>query len=77
MRTDLTCPTLGDVGTITLTKWLKREGDQVTTDEPVVEISTDKAVMDVPAPADGRLFWLAVAEGSTIYPHQYLAAIYS
>src|SRR5438067_1175945 len=48
-----------------LSRWLKKDGDYVKVDEPVVELETDKATAEVPAPASGRLR-IAVAEGATV-----------
>ncbi|MGH7548786.1 MAG: biotin/lipoyl-containing protein, partial [Gemmatimonadales bacterium] len=47
-------------------KWLKREGDPVTSGETLAEVETDKAVMDLIARADGVLRQVAVAEGQTV-----------
>jgi pyruvate/2-oxoglutarate dehydrogenase complex dihydrolipoamide acyltransferase (E2) component len=67
---------MGDVGTITLTKWLKREGDHVARDEPVAELSTDKAVTELPAPVDG-IFTPTAFEGTVIAPGATLGFICS
>ena len=53
--------TEADVG-----EWLKKEGDAVALDEPIVSLETDKAAMDVPAPAAGVLTKIAVQEGDTV-----------
>ncbi|MEU5583289.1 lipoyl domain-containing protein [Streptomyces huasconensis] len=71
---DLTCPQMGDVGTITLNKWLKREGDHVARDEVVAELATDKAVTELPAPVDGILTPVA-REGSVTAPGGLLGFI--
>ena len=63
----LVMPNVGEgVTEGTVTKWLKREGDQVTLDEPVVEIETDKAVAEIPSPFAGTLTKLLVPEGETV-----------
>ena len=64
---ELIMPNVGEgVTEGTVTKWLKREGDQVALDEPVVEIETDKAVAEIPSPFAGRLTRILVAEGDTV-----------
>jgi 2-oxoglutarate dehydrogenase complex dihydrolipoamide succinyltransferase (E2) component len=50
----------------TISKWLKKEGDSVRRDEPVVEIMTDKITVEVPSPEEGTLGRIVVAEGETI-----------
>ena len=49
-------PALGESVTEgTVTRWLKQEGDTVTEDEPLLEVSTDKVDTEIPAPASGVL----------------------
>ncbi len=62
--------TEADVG-----EWLKQEGDAVAGDEPIVSLETDKAAMDVPAPAAGVLRKIAVKEGDTVKVGALLAVI--
>ena len=62
--------TEADVG-----EWLKKEGDVVALDEPIVSLETDKAAMDVPAPAAGVLTKIAVQEGDTVEVGALLAVI--
>jgi 2-oxoglutarate dehydrogenase E2 component (dihydrolipoamide succinyltransferase) len=50
----------------TVSKWLKRLGDVVQRDEPILEISTDKVDAEIPAPAAGTLVEIAVQEGETV-----------
>jgi 2-oxoglutarate dehydrogenase E2 component (dihydrolipoamide succinyltransferase) len=50
----------------TLSKWLKKVGDQVKRDEPIFEISTDKVDAEIPAPAGGVLAEILVTEGQTV-----------
>jgi 2-oxoglutarate dehydrogenase E2 component (dihydrolipoamide succinyltransferase) len=57
----------------TLSKWLKKVGDQVKRDEPIFEISTDKVDAEIPAPATGVLAEILVTEGQTV-PVQTLVA---
>ena len=64
---DVVMPQLGEsVAEGTVTKWLVREGDFVTREQPLLEVATDKADTEVPAPADGRVVMLAAAEGALI-----------
>src|ERR1700730_8148684 len=50
----------------TLSKWLKKVGDDVKRDEPIFEISTDKVDAEIPAPAAGVLAEIIVKEGETV-----------
>jgi 2-oxoglutarate dehydrogenase E2 component (dihydrolipoamide succinyltransferase) len=50
----------------TLSKWLKKVGDQVKRDEPMFEISTDKVDAEIPAPTSGVLAEILVTEGQTV-----------
>jgi 2-oxoglutarate dehydrogenase E2 component (dihydrolipoamide succinyltransferase) len=58
----------------TLSKWLKRAGDEVKRDEPMFEISTDKVDAEIPAPAGGVLAEIKVQEGQTV-PVQTVVAV--
>jgi len=57
----------------TLSKWLKKVGDEVKRDEPIFEISTDKVDAEIPAPTSGVLAEIVVTEGQTV-PVQALVA---
>ncbi|MFG6455376.1 2-oxoglutarate dehydrogenase complex dihydrolipoyllysine-residue succinyltransferase [Roseateles sp. BYS96W] len=59
----------------TLLTWKKKPGEAVTVDETLVEIETDKVVLEVPAPASGVLSEIGVADGSTVTSQQLLAKI--
>src|SRR6266852_718011 len=48
-----------------LSRWLKKNGELVRADEPVVELETEKATTELPAPASGRLM-TTVPEGQTV-----------
>src|SRR5688500_12481347 len=50
----------------TLSRWLKKVGDEVRRDEPIFEISTDKVDAEIPAPSAGVLAEVIVAEGQTV-----------
>jgi pyruvate dehydrogenase E2 component (dihydrolipoamide acetyltransferase) len=58
-----------------LIAWRKKEGDRVTKGEPLLEIETDKAVVEVEAPADGILTGIKASEGSDIPVGQTIAWI--
>jgi len=64
---DVVMPQMGvSVSEGTITKWLKREGEHVEADEPLLEISTDKVDTEVPSPASGTLTEILVLEGETV-----------
>jgi 2-oxoglutarate dehydrogenase E2 component (dihydrolipoamide succinyltransferase) len=66
MPVEIKVPSAGEsVTEAILSRWLKRDGDAVTIDEPIVELETDKATQEVAAPASGRLK-TTVAEGTTV-----------
>src|SRR5690348_9191960 len=50
----------------TLSRWLKKVGDEVKRDEPIFEISTDKVDAEIPAPSNGVLAEILVTEGQTV-----------
>ena len=59
MSQKILVPTLGEsVTEATVSKWLKNQGDQVTSDEPLVELETDKVNLEVPSPIAGTLLSL-------------------
>jgi 2-oxoglutarate dehydrogenase E2 component (dihydrolipoamide succinyltransferase) len=63
------------VAEATLLQWKKKVGDMVTADETLIEIETDKVVMEVPAPASGVLMELVQADGATVAAEQLIARI--
>src|SRR5947208_17073749 len=66
MAVEVKVPSAGEsVTEAILARWLKKDGDYVKADEPVVEMETDKASQEIPAPAAGTLR-TAVAEGTTV-----------
>ena len=72
----VTMPQMGDsVSEGTVLEWHKKEGDQVSEDEVLVEISTDKVDAEVPSPATGTILKIHVAEGDTISVGAVLAEI--
>src|SRR5215211_6404969 len=69
-------PVMGDSVTEgTILEWHKQEGDPVSEDETIVEISTDKVDAEVPAPAAGTVVKVHVAEGDTVTVGALLAEI--
>src|SRR5690348_8844596 len=69
-------PQLGESVTEgTVDKWLKREGDFVKRDEPIVEVVTDKVNAEIPSPFEGKLVKIAVGEGETVRVGAVIAQI--
>jgi 2-oxoglutarate dehydrogenase E2 component (dihydrolipoamide succinyltransferase) len=67
MATEIKVPTLGEsVTEATVAKWLKKVGDQVAVDEPLVELETDKVTLEVNAAAAGVLNEIAAPEGANV-----------
>ncbi len=65
--TTLKMPQLGESVTEgTVDRWLKREGELVRRDEPIVEVVTDKVNAEIPSPVEGRLVRIKVAPGETV-----------
>ena len=66
-RVDIIMPQMGEsIAEGTLSKWLKKVGDEVKRDEPIFEISTDKVDAEIPASAAGVLAEILVKEGETV-----------
>src|ERR671931_829115 len=73
---EVVMPAMGDsVSEGTVLEWHKQEGDAVTEDEVLVEISTDKVDAEVPAPAAGTVVKIHAAEGDTVSVGAVLAEI--
>src|ERR671923_243823 len=73
---DVVMPQMGvSVSEGTITKWLKREGEQIEADEALLEISTDKVDTEVPSPASGVVTQILVPEGETVEVGTKLAVI--
>jgi len=67
MSDKILVPTLGEsITEATVAKWLKKEGEEVSTDEPLVELETDKVNVEVPSPASGILSKINMGNGSTV-----------
>ncbi|HEU5033805.1 MAG TPA: 2-oxoglutarate dehydrogenase, E2 component, dihydrolipoamide succinyltransferase [Mycobacteriales bacterium] len=76
MSVSVTMPRLGEsVSEGTVTRWLKKEGDQVQADEPLLEVSTDKVDTEIPSPAAGVLAAIKVGEDETVEVGSELAVI--
>src|SRR4051812_32535688 len=72
----LIMPKMGEsVAEATILKWLKKEGDRIEADEPVLEIATDKVDSDVPSPASGTLSKKMFEEGQVVKVGQVIALI--
>src|ERR1700687_1646441 len=59
----------------TVSRWLKKVGDEVKRDEPIFEISTDKVDAEIPSPTAGVLAEILVGEGKTVARHTVVARI--
>lgn len=76
MSQEVTLPALGESVTEgTVTRWLKKVGDTIAVDEPLVEISTDKVDTEIPSPVAGTLEEILVAEDETVEVGAILARI--
>lgn len=76
MTISVTLPALGESVTEgTVTRWLKRPGEHVQEDEPLLEVSTDKVDTEIPAPATGVLLTIVVGEDETVEAGAELAVI--
>jgi 2-oxoglutarate dehydrogenase E2 component (dihydrolipoamide succinyltransferase) len=76
MTIEILVPDLPEsVADATIATWHKQPGDSVTRDEVLVDIETDKVVLEVPAPADGVLESIIENEGSTVLGKQAIAKL--
>ena len=67
MTSPILVPTLGEsVTEATVAKWLKKSGDKVNEDEPLVELETDKVSVEVTSPSSGFLSLIRIKEGETV-----------
>lgn len=65
--TEILVPTLGEsVSEATVATWLKKEGEAVKADEPIVELETDKVTLEVNAPSDGVIVNIVAGEGDNV-----------
>ncbi len=76
MAVSVTMPRLGEsVSEGTVTRWLKKEGERVEADEPLLEVSTDKVDTEIPSPAAGIVSSIKVQEDETVEVGVELAII--
>src|SRR5271155_15772 len=76
MSVSVSMPQLGESVTEgTVTRWLKREGERVEPEEPLLEVSTDKVDTEIPSPVSGILRGITVAEDETVAVGAELAVI--
>jgi 2-oxoglutarate dehydrogenase E2 component (dihydrolipoamide succinyltransferase) len=76
MSTDVRVPALPEsVADATVLTWHKQPGDTVVRDENLVDLETDKVVLEVPAPTDGVLGAVSAVEGDTVQADELLAVI--
>ena len=67
MATEIVVPTVGEsVTEVTVARWLKKVGEAVSLDDPIVELETDKATQELAAQASGTLTEIVAPEGATI-----------
>jgi 2-oxoglutarate dehydrogenase E2 component (dihydrolipoamide succinyltransferase) len=67
MSEEIVVPVLGEsITEATVAKWLKNQGDTVETDEPIVELETDKVNLEVPSPIDGILGEIKAKDGEIV-----------
>ena len=76
MSVEVVMPQMGESITEgTVSKWLKKVGDKIEKDEPILEISTDKVDAEVPSPGAGTLLEIRHNEGDTVEVGTVLAVI--
>ena len=76
MTSEIKVPTLPEsIADALIVTWHKKEGDPVKRDEVLVDIETDKVVMEVPAAEDGVLGKIIEPEGTTVSAHQVIGSI--
>ncbi|MCA3350115.1 MAG: 2-oxoglutarate dehydrogenase complex dihydrolipoyllysine-residue succinyltransferase [Roseomonas sp.] len=74
--TNIVVPSLGEsVSTATVARWLKKAGEAVTADEPLVELETDKVTVEVNAPVAGVVAAIAADAGAEVVPGAVLGSI--
>ena len=76
MPQNIVVPALGEsITEATITKWLKKKGDSVNSDEPVVELETDKVNIEVPSPITGVISEINSKDGETVQVGSILGSI--
>lgn len=75
-RFEIIMPKMGEsIIEATITKWLKKVGEQVNEDDPIAEIATDKVDSEIPSPVEGKLVELLYKEGDIIPVGKIIAII--
>ena len=78
MSDDILVPVLGEsVTEATVARWLKKEGEEVTADEPVVELETDKVNLEVPSPVSGVISKINSKDGENVEVGSILGVVSS
>ena len=76
MSIDIHVPTLGEsISDATIARWIKKVGEAVAADEPIVELETDKVTLEVPSPVAGKLGEIIATEGETVEVGTLLARV--
>ena len=76
MTFSVTMPALGESVTEgTVTRWLKKGGDSIAVDEPLLEVSTDKVDTEIPSPVSGTVLSIEVPVDTTVAVGARLASI--
>ncbi len=76
MSTEIKVPTLGEsVTTATVARWMKKPGEAVSADDPLVELETDKVTVEVNSPGAGTLGQIVAAEGAEVEVGAILAML--
>ena len=76
MAIDVVMPQMGEsIAEGTVVRWIKKPGEKVERDEPLLEISTDKVDAEIPAPASGILKEIRVQPGATVPINTVVAVI--
>ena len=76
MSTEVKMPQMGEsIYEGTVTKWLKKEGEQIKKDEPLYELSTDKVDTEIPSPVSGTLSKIVVQAGQKVPIHTVVAMV--
>ena len=76
MSEKIVVPTLGEsITEATVSKWLKKKGDSVEADEPIVELETDKVNLEVPSPVSGVLSEINFKDGTVVEVGAFLGSV--
>ena len=76
MKVDVIMPQMGEsIQEGTVVRWMKKVGEKVKRDEPILEISTDKVDAEIPSPAAGVLAEIKIPEGKTVEIKTVLGSI--